>query len=68
MLHLPRVPRRLSFLYLLQPMAGAISAASASTVPRKLMAVNKMAAVSFLTAGYSSGRQAEPDCEQLEWQ
>lgn len=68
MLHLPRVPPRLSSLYLLQPMTGAISAVSGSTMPRKLMAVNKMAAVTVLTAGWSSGWQAEPDCEQLEWQ
>lgn len=68
MLHHPRVPRRLSSLYLLQPMAGAVSAVSESTMPRKLMAVNKMAAVTVLTAGCSSGWQAEPDCEQLEGQ
>lgn len=68
MLHLPRVPPSLSSLYLLQPMTGAISAVSGPTMPRKLMAVNKMAAVTVLTAGWSSGWQAEPDCEQLEWQ
>ena len=68
MLHLPRVPQSLSSLCLLQPMTGAISAVSGSTMPRKLMAVNTMAAVTVLTAGWSSGWQAEPDCEQLEQQ
>jgi hypothetical protein len=51
MLHLPRVPQSLSSRCLLQPMTGAISAVSESTMPRKLMAVNKMAAVTVLTAG-----------------
>ena len=68
MLHLRRVPQSLSCLGLLQPMTGAISAVSGSTTPRKLMAVNTMAAVTVLTAGWSSGWQAEPDCEQLEQQ
>lgn len=68
MLHLPRVPESLSSWCLLQPMTSAVSAVSGSTMPRKLMAVNKMAAVTVLTAGWSSGWQAEPDCEQLEQQ
>lgn len=55
-------------LCLLQPMTGAVSAVSGSTMPRKLMAVNKMAAVTVLTAGWSSGWQAAPDREQLEQQ
>ena len=58
MLHLPRVPQSLSSLCLLQPMTGAISAVSGSTMPRKLMAVNSMAAVTILTAGWSSGCRA----------
>lgn len=68
MLHLPGVPQSLSSLCLLQPMTGAVSAVPGSTMPRKLMAVNKMAAVTVLTAAWSSGWQAEPDREQLEQQ
>lgn len=68
MLHLPRAPQSPSSLCLWQPMTGAVSAVSGPTMPRKLMAVNKMAAVTVLTAGWSSGWQAELDWEQLEQQ
>lgn len=64
----PGFLRVFSSLCIFQPMTGAISAVSGSTMPRKLMAVNKVAAVTVLTAGWSSGWQAEPDCEQLEQQ
>ena len=50
----PGFLRVFSSLCIFQPMTGAISAVSGSTMPRKLMAVNKVAAVTVLTAGINT--------------